>query len=164
MGLSISDPTFASELRRRDVDVLLNVHSLHLIDPDVLAAPRIGSFSLHPGPLPEYAGLNVPSWAIYRGVAKHGVTLHWVAPRVDAGPIAFEASFSITPQDTGISVSAKCVQYVLPLVSKLLTLLTNDPDELEDFDIETVPQRRTDLPVLALIQHPRGERELMLRG
>ena len=136
-GARVQDPTFAAELRRRDVDVLLNVHSLHLIGPDVLAAPRLGSFNLHPGPLPEYAGLNVPSWAIYRGEAEHGVTLHWVAPRVDAGPIAFEASFPITTQDTGISVSAKCVQYGLPLISKLLTLLANDPDEIPRAEQDT---------------------------
>lgn len=126
----VQDPSFASELRRRDVDVLLNVHSLHLIDRSVLAAPRIGSFNLHPGPLPEYAGLNIPSWAIYRGEADHGVTLHWVAPQVDAGPIAFKAQFSITEQDTGISVSAKCVQYGLPLISQLLALLSHNPDAI----------------------------------
>ncbi len=136
-GPGVQDPTFADELRRRDVDVLLNVHSLHLIDPDVLAAPRIGSFNLHPGPLPKYAGLNAPSWAIYRGEAEHGVTLHWIAPQVDAGPIAFEASFPITPQDTGVSVSTKCVQYGLPLISRLLTLLANDPDEIPRVEQDT---------------------------
>ncbi len=29
--------------------------------------PPIGSFNLHPGPLPRYAGLNAPSWAIFNG-------------------------------------------------------------------------------------------------
>ena len=56
---------FAETLRRENVDLLLNVHSLQLVAPDVLAAPAIGSFNLHPGPLPRYAGLDVPSWAIY---------------------------------------------------------------------------------------------------
>jgi methionyl-tRNA formyltransferase len=58
------------------------------------------------------------------------VTLHWVAPQVDAGPIAFKAQFSITEQDTGISVSAKCVQYGLPLISQLLALLSHNPDAI----------------------------------
>ncbi len=124
---SVRDPAFADELRRQDVDVLLNVHSLYLINDQVLAAPRIGSFNLHPGPLPEYAGLNVPSWAIYNGEAEHGVTLHWMAPRVDAGPIAFSSTFSITRRDTGVSVSAKAVRYGMPLISELLTCLSKDP-------------------------------------
>ncbi|MGH3996013.1 MAG: methionyl-tRNA formyltransferase, partial [Pseudonocardiaceae bacterium] len=122
----VRDRMFSAELRRQRVDVLLNVHSLYLIDAEVLAAPGIGSFNLHPGPLPEYAGLNVPSWAIYHGETSHGVTLHWMAPRVDAGPIAFSASFPLTPTDTGLSVLAKCVQHGMPLLSELLTVLTHD--------------------------------------
>jgi UDP-4-amino-4-deoxy-L-arabinose formyltransferase/UDP-glucuronic acid dehydrogenase (UDP-4-keto-hexauronic acid decarboxylating) len=134
---AVTDRAFAAELRRRHVDVLLNVHSLYLIDPDVLAAPRIGTFNLHPGALPEYAGLNVPSWAVYNGETDHGVTLHWVAPKVDAGPIAFSTSFPITPSDTGLSVSAKCVQHGMPLISDLLDCLTRGP--------ETIPAVEQDL-------------------
>ena len=58
---------------------------------DVLEAPRIGSFNLHPGPLPEYAGLNAPSWAIYHGEQEHRVTLHWLDAGIDTGPIAYGA-------------------------------------------------------------------------
>lgn len=124
---AVKDPSFASELRHRNVDVLLNVHSLYLIAPEVLAAPRIGSFNLHPGALPEYAGLNVPSWALYNGETDHAVTLHWIAPKVDTGPIAFSASFPVTASDTGLSVSAKCVQHGMPLISELLDRLSRDP-------------------------------------
>lgn len=126
----VKDPDFASELRRRHVDVLLNVHSLYLIDPDVLAAPRIGGFNLHPGPLPEYAGLSVPSWAIYNGETQHGVTLHWVEPKVDTGPVAFSERFPISPSDTGLSLSARCVQLGMPLISELLGCLSLGPETI----------------------------------
>ncbi|MGH8931352.1 MAG: methionyl-tRNA formyltransferase [Egibacteraceae bacterium] len=123
----VTDPAFAEHLRAAEVDLLLNIHSLHIADPHVIAAPRIGSFNLHPGQLPQYAGLNVPSWAIYRGEPHHGVTLHWMAPKVDAGRIAFQASFPITPSDTGLSLTAKCVRHGLPLVSALLAQAARDP-------------------------------------
>ena len=123
---AVRDGMFSAELRRQRVDVLLNVHSLYLIDAEVLAVPRVGSFNLHPGTLPEYVGLNVPSWAIYHGEANHGVTLHWMTPRVDAGPVAFSAFFPLTPADTGLSVLAKCVQHGMPLISELLRVLAHD--------------------------------------
>lgn len=123
----VKDSGFADELRRDQVDVLLNVHSLYLIDAHVVAAPRIGCFNLHPGPLPGYAGLSVPSWAIYLGEIAHGVTLHWMDPEVDTGPIAFSASFPLAPSDTGLSVSAACVQHGIPLIAKLLAYLAEDP-------------------------------------
>ena len=72
---TVKDPAFAEVIRDAEVDLLLNVHSLFVIKPEIVAAPRWGSFNLHPGPLPRYAGLNAPSWAIYRGERSHGVTL-----------------------------------------------------------------------------------------
>ena len=62
----VRDPALAAWLRGQGTDLLLNVHSLHVVDPDVLEAPALGAFNLHPGPLPDRAGLNVPSWALTR--------------------------------------------------------------------------------------------------
>jgi methionyl-tRNA formyltransferase len=102
------------------VDLLLNVHSLSIIPKPVLEAPRIGSFNLHPGPLPDYAGINAPSWAIYHGEARHGVTVHWMTPSVDAGPIAYRTLFEIRESDTGMTVSARCVREGVPLILRLV--------------------------------------------
>ena len=117
---SVRDPGFAEWMRSDEIDLLLNVHSLYVIHPDVVAAPRIGSFNPHPGPLPEYAGLNAPSWAIYHGEREHGVTVHWMDAGIDTGAIAYEARFEIGEQDTGLSVSARCVRDGLPLFARLL--------------------------------------------
>jgi len=130
----VKDPRFADDLRREGVDVLLNVHSLHLVDAAVLAAPRVGCFNLHPGPLPEYAGMNVASWALYNGETSHGVTVHWMVPQVDAGPVAFRDSFPITDTDTALSVSATCARRGLSLIEALLTGLAADPVEIPAMD------------------------------
>jgi methionyl-tRNA formyltransferase len=116
--------------RLRDVDLLLNVHSLHIAHPEVVAAPRIGSFNLHPGPLPEYAGLNVPSWAIYNGEAAHGVTLHWMDDGIDTGPVAWLERFELTDADTGLSLFGKCVRRGVPLVVKLVETAAADPGSI----------------------------------
>jgi methionyl-tRNA formyltransferase len=123
----VRDPATAGWMRDERVDLLLNVHSLYLIAGEVLAAPRIGSFNLHPGPLPEYAGLNTPSWAIYNGEPRHGVTVHWMEPGVDTGAIAYEARFELTESDTGLTVSARCVREGVPLIERLLETAADDP-------------------------------------
>ena len=126
LGLSVEpservrDPALAALLRERDVDLLLNVHSLFVIHADVVAAPRIGGFNLHPGPLPAYAGLNAPSWAIYHGEERHAVTVHWMEPGIDTGAIAYERAFDLSETDTGLSVSLRCVREGLPLLDRLL--------------------------------------------
>jgi UDP-4-amino-4-deoxy-L-arabinose formyltransferase/UDP-glucuronic acid dehydrogenase (UDP-4-keto-hexauronic acid decarboxylating) len=116
----VKEKGFAETVRREQIDLLLNVHALCVLPGDLVAAPRLGSFNLHPGPLPRYAGLNAPSWAIYHGERSHGVTAHWMDADIDTGPIAYEAEFAIDDEDTGFTLSAKCVRAGIPLLHQLL--------------------------------------------
>lgn len=117
---SVKDDAFAQTVLDLDVDVLLNVHSLYLIRGSILDACRLGAYNMHPGPLPHYAGLNVPSWAIYYGERQHAVTVHEMTPEIDAGTIAYDAWFPIEERDNGFSLMAKCVRAGVPLLSQLL--------------------------------------------
>ena len=116
----VKDSSFAERLRSEAVDIFLNVHSLYVINDDVLAVPRLGAFNLHPGPLPRYAGLNVVSWAIFRGEQNHGVTVHRIEPKIDAGPIVYQSCFPIADEDTALSLSLKCAREGVGLMSRLL--------------------------------------------
>ncbi|MGA8150820.1 MAG: methionyl-tRNA formyltransferase [Terriglobales bacterium] len=116
----VKNPSLGERLRSRQVDILLNVHSLYVIDKDVLAAPRLGCFNLHPGPLPRYAGLNSVSWALFRGEQTHGVTVHRMDLAIDSGPIAYQSCFPIEPEDTALSLSLKCAREGVALMLHLL--------------------------------------------
>lgn len=120
----------ADLIRDLDADLLVNVHSLLVLGADVVRAPRVGSFNLHPGPLPEYAGLNAPSWAISEGETTHAVTLHWMDAGIDTGRVAYRASFAIEDEDTGLSLTAKCVRYGVPLLLQLVADAARDPSSI----------------------------------
>lgn len=126
----VKDPALAERIRAFEVDVLLNVHSLHIVHAEVLRALRRGAFNLHPGLLPRYAGLNMVSWAIYRGDQTHGVTLHEMVPEIDAGRIVSQASFGVAETDTALTLYQKCLQAGMVLISRLLETLENDPSAL----------------------------------
>jgi methionyl-tRNA formyltransferase len=126
----VREPAFADWIHAHEVDLLLNVHSLFVINSDVIKAPRIGALNLHPGPLPEYAGLNAPSWAIYFGETRHAVTLHWMDVEIDTGAIAYSAGFDVEEEDTGLSLSARCVREGLPLIAQLLEAAAVDPSSI----------------------------------
>lgn len=116
----VREPALSSWLRDRGTDLMLNVHSLHIVHADVLEAPTLGAFNLHPGPLPERAGLNAPSWALYEGAEHHGVTLHRMTGGVDEGPIAFADAFTVGHDDNALALLTQCVRRGLPLVERLL--------------------------------------------
>jgi len=126
----VRDPALGERIRSEQVDLLLNVHSLYIINGAVLEAPRIGAFNIHPGPLPRYAGLNAVSWAIYNGERSHGVTVHWMVPEIDAGPIAYQALFPIDETDTALSLSARCVKEGVALMSQLVEMAATDPEAI----------------------------------
>jgi len=123
----VKDPKFADVIRVEKVDLLLNVHSLFVIKGEIVEAPRFGSFNLHPGPLPRYAGLNAPSWAIYHDEKAHGVTLHKMLAGIDTGPIAYQSLFDIEEMDTGFSASTKCIKFGMELIKRLLDAAAVDP-------------------------------------
>jgi UDP-4-amino-4-deoxy-L-arabinose formyltransferase/UDP-glucuronic acid dehydrogenase (UDP-4-keto-hexauronic acid decarboxylating) len=126
----VRDPALAATLRDHGVDLLLNVHSLFIAHAVVVAAPRVGSFNVHPGPLPAYAGLNAPSWAIYHGETMHAVTIHWMDEGIDSGHIANQTPVAITGRDTGYSLSAKCTRQALRLLENLLAAAAQGADAI----------------------------------
>jgi len=116
----VQDPQLAERLRATGADILLNVYSLYLVRSEILTIPPLGSYNVHPGPLPRYAGANSMCWAIYRGERQHGVTVHQMVPKVDAGPIAFQEMFAIEDEDTGLRVATRCIQVGVGLILRLL--------------------------------------------
>jgi methionyl-tRNA formyltransferase len=129
---SVRHPAFAQQVHSDDVDLILNIHSLYIINNEVLRAPKIGSFNLHPGPLPRFAGLNPVCWALYFGEKIHGVTLHRMTAELDAGPIVYQSLFPIAETDTGLSLSLRCIQEGLLIISRLLEALTSNSAELPE--------------------------------
>lgn len=103
------------------IDLLLTFRCPKIVPEAVISAARLGGFNLHTGLLPNYAGLNVPSWAIFNGEATHGVTLHRLAAGIDTGEIIMTESFSIGPRETGISLTGQCVR----AGSRLMSLFVN---------------------------------------
>ena len=136
----VLDPKLCVRLEAAATDVVLNVHSLYRVHEAALEAPRFGWFNLHPGLLPDYAGLNTTSWAIANGEATHGVTVHRMDSGIDAGPIAYEERFPIGDEDTGLSLSAKCTRAGVRLMLQLTEALDEDPT--------SVPARPQDASVL----------------
>lgn len=126
----VKDASLSERLRAERVDVLLNVHSLYIINNTLLDAPRLGAFNLHPGPLPRYAGLNPVSWAIFRGEQSHGVTVHKMEAGIDSGPVVYQSCFPIDPDETALSLSFKCVREGVVLVLRLLETAATAPESI----------------------------------
>jgi natural product biosynthesis luciferase-like monooxygenase protein len=89
-------------------DWLLSIANLRIIPDVVLALPQNGAVNFHDGPLPRYAGLNTPAWAIINGEAQHGVSWHMIEGGVDEGDLLAQELVEIANDDTAFSLNSKC--------------------------------------------------------
>lgn len=101
-------PGLADRLADISADWLLSIANLEIIPDAVLAGVKCGAINFHDGPLPRYAGLNAPVWAILNGETHHGITWHRISGGVDEGNILVQSTVDIVPDETALSLNTKC--------------------------------------------------------
>ena len=89
-------------------DWVLSVANLSLVPEPVIARARMGGVNFHDGPLPGYAGLNAPVWALLNGERQHAVTWHLVTAGIDEGDILVTRAFDIAADETAFTLNARC--------------------------------------------------------
>lgn len=114
-------------------DLLISIANRLILSKSQLGYPTLAAINYHDSPLPSYAGVNAPSWAILNGESRHGVSWHLMEADVDAGPVLVQEHFAIDPIDTALSLSSKCFEHALVSFDLLL-------DRLESRDLQGLPQ------------------------
>lgn len=98
----------AKALGAGSVDWLFSIANLKMLRPEVLAIARNGGINFHDGPLPRYAGLNAPVWALLDHEQEFAVTWHLMEGGVDEGDILAQMPVRIEEDDTAFSLNWKC--------------------------------------------------------
>lgn len=90
------------EALHADLGVLAYV--TQIVPPNVYSVPRLGSICFHPSILPKYRGGSAVNWQLIRGEAETGVTVFWVDPGIDTGPILLQRKAPVGANDTAGSL------------------------------------------------------------
>ncbi|MDQ3032938.1 MAG: LLM class flavin-dependent oxidoreductase [Myxococcota bacterium] len=104
---------------------LFSVANLTIIPDDVLALPSKGAINFHDGPLPRYAGLNAPMWALLHGEPRHGITWHLIEGGVDEGDILSQRTFDLGERDTSVVVNTRCYEAAIESFTELAEQLAS---------------------------------------
>ena len=73
---------------------------MRIIDHPFIDAFKSKIINLHPSLLPSFPGLDGIKQAFEHGVKITGCTIHWVTPKLDAGPIIDQKTTRIDENDT----------------------------------------------------------------
>lgn len=78
--------------------LIISASNNFLFPASLVEKPHITIINFHNALLPDYPGRNAPTWAIYRGEKKTGITWHYVTAGVDEGSIIIQKTCEITPE------------------------------------------------------------------
>jgi methionyl-tRNA formyltransferase len=96
---SVNDPGYVARVRRLRPDVIVSVAAPEIFKEELLASARIGCVNLHSGRLPKYRGMMPTFWQMLNSEPAVTVTVHEMAPRLDAGAVLGTAEHPIHAND-----------------------------------------------------------------
>ncbi|MGO4907385.1 MupA/Atu3671 family FMN-dependent luciferase-like monooxygenase [Pseudorhodobacter sp. W20_MBD10_FR17] len=148
LRVEAQDTGLAARLAGLRVDWLLSIADLNVVPASVLALAD-QAVNFHDGPLPRYAGLNAPVWAILNGESQHGITWHRMVASVDEGAILAQTLFDIAANETALTLNTKCFAAAIDSFPAVMDALeSNAAGTAQDLS-QRNEYRRADRPAAA---------------
>jgi methionyl-tRNA formyltransferase len=153
--LATRDVNAAEELafvRDRQPDILVSAFFNQRIGEPLAALPTAGAVNIHPSRLPELRGVDPVFYAMLRGSPNWGVSVHRIAPELDAGDVIAQEA---CPAQDGLSVFAATAQLYARgaelLVGALDRIAAGEPGNPQprDAGYDSWPTRRQVAALLA---------------
>ena len=86
--------------KKFEVDIIVLARYMRILTPNFVWRYPDRIINIHPSLLPAFPGSLAYAQAFERGTKIVGVTSHYVTENLDQGPIIFQDSFKVTPEDT----------------------------------------------------------------
>lgn len=93
--------------------------------PDFLALPKLGILNVHFSLLPKLRGAAPVQQALIQGYTRTGISVFWIRPGMDDGPLFLQKEIDIAPEDNAQSLFEKLIPLGLEGLKEVLTRLQN---------------------------------------
>ena len=93
--------------------------------PDFLALPKLGILNVHFSLLPLLRGAAPVQQALIQGYTKTGISVFWIRPGMDDGPLFLQKEIEITPQDNAQTLFHKLIPLGLEGLKEAVIHLQN---------------------------------------
>lgn len=94
------DALIARALRDAEVEWVALAGYMRLLSGEFIAGWAGRIVNIHPSLLPAYRGLDTHARALAAGETRHGCTVHFVTPELDAGPVVAQSEVPVLAVDT----------------------------------------------------------------
>jgi phosphoribosylglycinamide formyltransferase-1 len=119
------------ELREQRIDLVCLAGFMRLLTPWFVNRWSGRMLNIHPSLLPQFKGLHTHRRALEAGVKRHGATVHFVVPEMDAGLIVIQDSVAVHENDTEETLAARVLELEHQIYPRALraVALEHDPEK-----------------------------------
>jgi len=93
--------------KKYNIDLISLARYMRILSPNFVWRYPNRIINIHPSLLPAFPGASAYAQAYERGTKIVGVTSHYVTENLDQGPIIFQDSFKVDPDDTLEKIKTK---------------------------------------------------------
>ncbi len=104
------DREIIKEINKKGVDLICLAGYMKILTPLICREYNNRIMNIHPALLPAFPGLHVQRKAIDWGVRYSGVTVHFVTPNIDMGPIILQAVVPVLQDDSEETLSERILK------------------------------------------------------
>ena len=145
----LKDPALVQQLASLKPELLIVVAYGRILPPEVLTLPAVGCLNVHASLLPRYRGAAPINWALINGDRETGVTIQWMQPEMDTGPVLLQERTPIGEEDNFGTLYARLAERGAALLLRALELLRRSeagkrpqPEEGVSFAPPLTPEMR----------------------
>jgi len=103
----MSEEKIIGVCKKYNIDLIVLARYMRILTPNFVWRYPHRIINIHPSLLPAFPGALAYAQAYERGTKIIGVTSHYVTENLDQGPIIFQDSFKVDPNDTLEQIKSK---------------------------------------------------------
>ncbi len=104
------DRAVQAKLEAHRIELVCLAGFLRILSPWFVSQWTGRMINIHPSLLPAFKGLHTHERALAEGATRHGATVHFVVPELDAGPIILQDSVPVLAGDTPDTLAARVLE------------------------------------------------------
>ena len=125
------DAALATVVEGFEPDLVVLAGFMRILSPAFVRRFEGRMVNVHPSLLPSFTGLHTHRRAIEAGCKVAGVTVHFVTPDLDHGPIIAQAVVPVLPDDTEATLAARVLAREHVLYPRAVRWIVDDALRLE---------------------------------
>lgn len=129
-----------AELRAAEIDIVALAGFMRILTPRFIEPFAGRMLNIHPSLLPSFPGVDAGKQAFEHGVKVTGVTVHFVTPEMDAGPIVLQKAVEILADDDLDSLMQRIHALEHELFPAAVDLLARGALQIEGKRVRVLPK------------------------